>query len=229
MFRSLLPDMCSCPPHHDYNPVQVEQSARHTPLEPTLFCHYVFTWFQHSELWDVSIFWGYQILTTLQKLKFSTFWCLLVSGICDYPLTSCPLVCRINRYPSLADVGRMAIVRCILLHGYGLRKRRTERKPCDYVTQYVLACNNAQKLIPCHIGVYCILHVLWPLAVDGKSVLSQTCHSFRNRTYCKPNFCRRCKSSWIVLHHAFQPGWRLEQCLACIFVPVNIVVNQHVT
>lgn len=66
-------------------------------------------------------------------------------------------------YQQISITGRCrknGIVRCILLHGYGLTKRRTEGKPCDYVIQYVLACNNAQKLIPCHIGVYCFLHVL---------------------------------------------------------------------
>jgi hypothetical protein len=42
------------------------------------------------------------------------------------------------------------------MHEYGLRKRRIEEKPCDYFTQDVIACDNMQKLIPCHIGLYCI-------------------------------------------------------------------------
>jgi hypothetical protein len=41
------------------------------------------------------------------------------------------------------------------MHEYGLRKRRIEEKPCDF-TQDVIACDNMQKLIPCHIDVYCI-------------------------------------------------------------------------
>jgi hypothetical protein len=48
------------------------------------------------------------------------------------------------------------IVSCILLHEYGLRKRRTEEKPCDYFTQDVISCDNVQKLIRYHIGVYYI-------------------------------------------------------------------------
>jgi hypothetical protein len=46
------------------------------------------------------------------------------------------------------------IVICILLHEYSLRKRRTKEKPCDYFTQDV-ACDNVEKLISCHIDVYC--------------------------------------------------------------------------
>jgi hypothetical protein len=48
------------------------------------------------------------------------------------------------------------IVKCIILHEYGLKKRIIEGKPCDYFTQDVIACDNVQNLIPCHIGVYCI-------------------------------------------------------------------------
>lgn len=170
------------------NPVQVEQSERHTSLEPTLFCHCVFTWFRHSELWDVSIFWGYQILHYPPETENFN---ILMPASLRYLWLSLNLMSSCLSYQQISITGRCrknCIVRCILLHGYGLRKRRTEGKPCAYVTQYVLACNNAQKLIPCHIGVYCILHVLWPLAVDGKSVLSQTCHSFRIGLTVNPTF-----------------------------------------
>jgi hypothetical protein len=46
------------------------------------------------------------------------------------------------------------IVNCILLHEYGLRKRRIEEKPCDYFTKDVPVCDNVKKPIPYHIGVY---------------------------------------------------------------------------
>jgi hypothetical protein len=48
------------------------------------------------------------------------------------------------------------IVSFILLDDYGLRKRKTKEKLCDYFTEDVLACDNVQKHIPCHIGVYYI-------------------------------------------------------------------------
>jgi hypothetical protein len=61
-------------------------------------------------------------------------------------------------YQQISIIGRCrknGIVSCILLHEYGLKKRITKEKPCDYFTQDVLACDNVQKLTPCHVGAYC--------------------------------------------------------------------------